>query len=113
MRKLITFLLLTLSTIGYGQDWIYEIEPMYKIDTKSSMYNDTADRLLIRLIQNAKDSVQVYYRVYNSRTGKDYVTPANQWFAYDAFKLLVLNDINALNTLVFSEFDLVAIKQED
>lgn len=101
-----------LSSAVNAQDWKFEIEPLYKTSS-SDLYNDTADKLLIRLVQNAKDSVQVYYRVYNSRTGVDFVQPANRWFSYQSFVWLVTNDIDSLNNNVFAEFDIIVTKQED
>lgn len=117
MKNILLLIALIISIPSFGQ-WTYEIEPHYRYDETSEIYNDSANRVYIDIVNvadsvNGEDSaVQVYYRMYDHVSGKDYVMPKNEWFPQQAFVWLVLNDISSLNKYVFSAYYITVIRRE-
>lgn len=113
MKKILLSIILTaFSVIGNAQEWTFEINPMYFSCEGSNLYNDTADRLKVKVVGNTGNDMLLFCELSNSsssravRPGRNYTVPIQ------VLSLLVANgkDIEEINQ-VLSAFDVVAIRE--
>ena len=113
MKKSILILLFTaFAFIANAQEWRFEIEPMPFGCKTSELYNDTADRLLVKVITNVGDSMELFCELSNSKTRRPVREGRSYFVPIQILSLLIANgkNIEQINQ-VLAAFDVVAIKE--
>lgn len=119
MRKVTLAILIVLCAnvkAQKRQGWQFAIEQQISINADNPTYNDTGNVVDISFVSKEGSSVKMWYRLYDSTSGKNYTEPKNETFPIQAFSWLVLTDIDAtymdtLNKYVFSKYGIKAIRK--